>query len=186
MVSMEYFDIFKASEVKYDNQTVKLIAVKDIPEIELAGETIGPIDENSYIEVKNWIADKFIENGLAKFASEEERLNIINLQKSQVKENMQSPRRFSTLPENFYPKLRKFLRRLKERTESDPMKIYELQKANKLAADIVSSRLSKILILSSAHEEDENLLKNLSPEERVLYDKLHQTVNMWRELAFKY
>ena len=183
---MEYSNLFKDSDVNYDNQTVKLIALKDISKMELAGEEIGPFEENNYMEVKNWIADGFIKAGLAKLASDVERLNITELQKAQVKESMQSPRRFSTLPENFYPKLRKFLKELKEKPDSDPVKMNELKKASKLSADIISSRLGKILILSSAEERDENLLKNLTLEERVLYSTLHRTVNTWRELAVKY
>lgn len=182
---MDFSNFFKMFDIKYENQNVKLIVLKNIPEMEVAGEEIGSVEESSYIEVKNWIADELMKTGMAKLASDEERLSVIEIQKAQVKETMQSPRRFSTLPEDFYPKLRKFLKELKSKAHSDPVKMQELQKVHKLVTDIVSSRLGKILILSSAQEKDENLLRNLTPEERILYDTLNKTVNAWRELALK-
>ncbi|RJX15776.1 DNA replication complex GINS family protein [Candidatus Bathyarchaeota archaeon] len=177
---------FKFFDYKFDHQKVKLVALRSIPKISLAGEEIGPVEENEYFEVKNWIADELVKNGYAKIVAEGERLSLIDVQKAQVVEAIQSPRHLSILPENFYPKLRKLLKELEEKSQKDPTKKLEFQKIVQLAMDIVTSRLNKILILASAREKDENLLKNLTLEERALYEKLYQTVNEWRNLILKY
>ena len=177
---------FKFFDYKFDHQKVKLVALRSIPKIILAGEEIGPVEENEYFEVKNWIADELVKNGYAKIVAEEERLSLIDVQKAQVVEAIQSPRHLSILPENFYPKLRKLLKELEEKSQKDSTKKLEFQKIVQLAMDIVTSRLNKILILASAREKDENLLKNLTLEERALYEKLYQTVNEWRNLILKY
>ena len=181
MLNLNFHNIFKRYEIKYSHQNTRLTAIKDIPAMEIAGEKIDSVEENSFLEVKNWIADELVQTGLAKFDADKEKLNMIELQKTQVKESMQSPRRFSTLPENFYPKTRKFLKELSSEANNDPVKMQMLQKSKKLIADIVSSRQGKILILSSSLGKDENLLTNLSPEERSLYKTLHETVNTWRD-----
>ena len=178
---MNFHNIIKKYEIKYSHQNTRLIAIKDISKMEIAGEKIDSVEENNFLEVKNWIADELIKIGLAKLDSDKEKLNMVELQKTQVKESMQSPRRFSTLPENFYPKTRKFLKELRSEANNDPVKMQILQKSKKLITDIVSSRQGKILILSSALEKDGNLLLNLSPEERSLYNTLHETVNTWRD-----
>ena len=50
---------------------------------------------------------------------------------------------------------------------------------------IITSRLNKILILSSVKEKNESLIKNLTPEERILYEELYKIVNEWRNLALE-
>lgn len=176
---------FKTSNFKFDHQKVRLVALRAIPKISLAGEELGPIEENEYFEVQGWIADELIRNGYAKPANEEEKLTIVDIQKAQIVEAIQSPRNLSILPKDFYPKLRKFLKELEEKSRNDPTKKIELQKVFQIATDIVTSRVNKILILSSIRERDESLLKNLTLEERVLYEKLYQTVNEWRNSLFK-
>ncbi len=176
---------FKTSDFKFNHQKVKLVALRAIPKISLAGEEFGPIEEDEYFEVKSWIADELIKNGYAKLVDEEEKLTMVDIQKAQIVEAIQSPRNLSILPKNFYPRLRKFLKELEEKSLHDPAKKIEFQKAFQIATDIVTSRINKILILSSVRERDENLLKNLTLEERILYEKLYQTVNEWRNSLFK-
>ena len=178
-------NVFKTSDFKFSHQKVKLVATRTIPKISLAGEEFGPVEEDEYFEVRGWVADELIKNGYAKIVDEEEKLRIVDIQKAQVVEAIQSPRSLSILPKNFYPKLRKLLKELEEKSLSNPEKKAEFQKAVQIATDIVTSRINKILILSSVREKDENLLKNLTLEERILYEKLYQTVNEWRNSLFK-
>jgi len=95
---------------------------------------------------------------------------------------MQTSRRLSKLPEDFYPKLEKLLREL-EKNVSNPAKAAELEKVKQLATDIITSRVNKILMLSSSQEHAEAALRNLSPEEMVMYKRIHEAVNEWRNKA---
>jgi len=176
----------EVSEVKFDHQTVRLVAVKSIPRLRVTGEEIGPIEENTVFEAKQWVSEELIKSGYARLADEGEKLTIIGIQKAQIKETIQSSRRLSSLPEDFYPKLRRLLRDLKNQSASEPDKAADFQKASQLATDIITSRLNKILLISSVQEADENTLRSMTVEEKSLYNNLHRVVNEWRILALKF
>jgi len=59
-------------------------------------------------------------------------------------------------------------------------KIVELEKTRHLARDIVNSRLRKIISIASAPAQTEQILKNLTGEERFLYGRLYRFINEWR------
>jgi hypothetical protein len=173
-------------EAKFNHRSVRLVAVKSIPKLHVAGEDIGPIEENTLFEAKQWVSEELVKSGDARLADNREQLTIVDIQKAQIKETIQSSRRLSSLPENFYPKLRHFLSDLKSRSTSEPGKADEFQKASQLATDIVTSRLNKILLISSVQEKDENTLRNMTVEEMSLYDSLHRLVNEWRIIALRF
>jgi len=176
-------NVIKTSECRFDHQNVRLMALKSIPKLDVAGEEIGPVEKNQAFDVKNWIADELLQSGVARLADEAARLNLVEVQKTQIKEIMQTSHRFSKLPEGFYPKLGKLLRELKEESVSNSAKAVELEKIKQLATDIITSRVNKILMLSSSQEHAEVSLSILPPEEVVLYKRIHEAVNEWRNKA---
>jgi DNA replication initiation complex subunit (GINS family) len=97
----------------------------------------------------------------------------------QWKEGVQIPGQISELPEDFYPKLRRFLSDLKDQA-SKPEKYHEHFKAKQLARDIVNSRLKKIVALSSAPSQTEQVLKKLSSEEKILFEQLVKIISQWK------
>jgi len=90
------------------------------------------------------------------------------------------------LPENFYPKLRRYLKELKETASKKPEKMREYEKVIQLTRDIVNSRLKKIVSLASAPAQTEQILRNLTEEERFLYDRLYKLISEWRTQIIEY
>ncbi len=85
----------------------------------------------------------------------------------------------SELPEDFYPKLRRYLNDTKkEATQLEKMQEYE--KSKQLACDIVNSRLRKIIALSSGPTQTEQITKRMATEERLIYDQLGKLITNWR------
>jgi len=177
---------FKISDIKFENSRVRLIAIKSIPKISIGDEQLGPVDENKYFEARYWVAEELVKNGFAKIVSGEDKLEMVDIQKAQIVETIQSPRHVASLPKNFYARLRKFLKNLRNESLSNPDKKAEFQKALQLAMDIVTSRINKILILSSIREKDESILKNLTFEERFLFERVYEEVNRWRNSVFDF
>jgi DNA replication initiation complex subunit (GINS family) len=87
----------------------------------------------------------------------------------------------STLPENFYPKLRRYLNRLRENALKNPDKMQEYMKANQLARDIINNRVKKIVSLASIPTPTNQFIKNLTAEELALFEQLHQIISSWRD-----
>ena len=112
-------------------------------------------------------------------------MELARLAKIQWKERVQSSRRMSKLPENFYPKLRRYFQALELAIARKPDKTLEREKANQLAQDIINSRVKKIVSLASAPTQTQQTLNDLTKEERLLYDEIHNLVDEWRIHALK-
>ena len=172
-------------DFRFENSQVKVIANRNYPEMKLAGISVGPFQEGNEYEVHYWIAKELVDAGIVHFR-EEDNLDATKLYKIQWKERVQVAGQISELPEDFYPKLRRYLAQLKREVARQPEKIQEYQKAKHLADDIVNSRLKKIVALSSGPSQGEQILGKLTVEERLIYMQLGRTVALWRNQILKH
>lgn len=158
---------------------VKIVANRNCPEIKLAGLTVGPFDEGNEYEVYFWIAKELANAGMVHFR-EDDILDATKLFKVQWREGVQIPGQISDLPEDFYPKLRRHLSTLKNEISKQPEKINEYERTKHLAKDIVNSRLKKIVSLSTAPGQSDQVLKKFSNEEKILYEQLTKIISEWK------
>ena len=163
----------------YENSLVRIVANRNCPEIKLAGLTVGPFDEGNEYEVYFWVAKGLAEAGMAHFR-EDDILDATKLFKVQWRESVQIPGQISELPDDFYPKLRRYLAALKHEA-TQPEKINEYQKTQHLAKDVVNSRMKKIIALSAAPKQGEQVLKKFSSEEKILYEQLVKIISEWKD-----
>jgi len=163
----------------FENSLVKIVANRNCPEIKLAGLTVGPFDEGNEYEVYFWVAKELANAGMVHFR-EDDVLDATKLFKVQWKEGVQIPGQISELPEDFYPKLRRYLATIKEEISKQPEKINEYEKTKHLAKDIVNSRLKKIVSLSAGPSQTDQVLKKLTSEEKILYDQLVKLISRWK------
>jgi len=166
-------------DFSFEHSLVKIIANRNCPEIKLAGLNIGPFEEGNEYEVMYWIAQELEKAGIARFR-EDERLDSTKLYKIQWTERVQTAGQIYKLPENFYPKIRRYLMELKEEASKAPEKLREYEKSGHLTQDIVNSRLKKIVSLASAPPQTEQTLKNFTSEERFLYEQLNKLIHEWK------
>ena len=155
----------------FGNTPVKIVVNRNCPEIELAGLKVGPFQEGKEYEVRFWIARELEKAGIARFR-EEELLDLVKLNKIHWKERVQSAQQISSLSEGFYPRLRRYLADIKRVAVKKPEKMRDYQKARSLSRDIINLRLKKIVSLASAPAQTDQILKNLTKEERVVYKYL--------------
>ncbi|MCW4025833.1 MAG: hypothetical protein NWF01_12515 [Candidatus Bathyarchaeota archaeon] len=163
----------------FENSLVKIVANRNCPEIKLAGLKVGPFDEGNDYEVYFWVAKELANAGMVHFR-EEDILDTTKLFKAQWKEGVQIPGQISELPENFYPKLRRFISDLKEQASKESEKYQEYDRARQLARDIVNSRLKKLVALSAAPTQSEQVLKKFTSEERIIYEQLVKIISEWK------
>jgi len=162
----------------YENSYTTVVANRNFAEMKLAGLNVGPFDEGNEYQVYYWVAKELQTAGIVHFR-EEEALDAGKLYKVQWKEGVQIPGMISELPEDFYPKLRRYLA-FAEAEAVQPEKIQEYHKAKALAKDIINSRLKKIVALSSASAQSDQVLKKLTPEEKIIYDQLGSIISTWK------
>ncbi len=163
----------------YENSMVKIVANRNCPEIKLAGLTVGPFDEGNEYEVYFWVAKELAKAGMVHFR-EDDVLDSTKLFKVQWKEGVQIPGQISDVPDDFYPKLRRFLSDLKQQASKQSEKYQEYDRAKQLARDIVNSRLKKIVALSSAPTQSDQVLKKLTTEEKVMFEQLVKIISEWK------
>jgi len=170
--------IIEDVEILFENSRAKMVAKRPCPEIEVAGEKMGAFEEGEEFQTKFWVGCVLSELGLADF-QDENLLDLVKLHKLYWKESIQNGKRLSSLPEFFYPKLRRFLLDLKERSRDDPNLTIEYGKARRLAQDILSCRLKKIVGLSAAPAQTGDVLESMTSEERDLYERLSKVIRDW-------
>ena len=169
----------------FENSLVKVIANRNCPEIKLAGLNVGPFEEGNEYEIQYWIASELQNFGIARLR-EEEILDSAKIYKIQWKERAQTVGQVSKLPEDFYPKVRRFLAESKREIAKQPEKMREYEKIRQLVCDIVNSRLKKIVSLAAAPAQTEQVLRVFTGEERLLYEKLYSIISGWRARILEY
>lgn len=169
----------------FENSHVRIVANRNFPEVKLAGLSIGPFEEGNEYEIPYWVATQ-LEKSEAITFREEEKMDSAAIYKIQWKERVQAAGKISTLLDNFYPKLRRYLAELKEEIARQPEKMREYEKTRHLALDIVNSRLKKIVSLASAPAQTEQVLKNFTHEEKFIYEQLYKFINEWRVQILEY
>lgn len=170
----------KTLDFAFENLPVRVIANRNCPEIKLVGLNVGPFEEGNAYEVPFWIAQELEKAGVARF-HEEELLDAKKIYKIQWMERVQTPSQISKLPENFYPKLRRYLAELKSASVKSPEKMREYEKSRQVIRDMINARIKKIVSLATANfGQTEQILKNLTCEERLIYERLRKLIHDWK------
>jgi hypothetical protein len=172
-------------DFSFEHSPVKVVANRNCPEIKLAGLNLGPFEEGNEYELQFWVAKELEKAGIARFR-EEQRLDAAAVYKIQWTERVQTSGQVSRLPENFYPKLRRYLKELKAESTKNPEKMREYEKITGSIRDVVNARLKKLVSIASASAQTEQVLKNFTSEERLLYDQLHKFIHKWRTRILEY
>jgi hypothetical protein len=169
----------------FENTLVKIVANRNSPAINIPGTKIGPFTEGKEYEVKLWVATELKKAGIAHIRMEEP-LDLMMLNKIHWKERVQTSQRLISLPEEFYPKLRRCLRELNKEAIKKPEKRADYEKAKNLSEDITRMRLKKIVALaSSGRDQAGQILRSLTKEEKYVYECLHKIISEWKTEILK-
>jgi len=183
-LSAEPLTSIRDADFIFKNTPVKIMVNRNCPEIELAGLKVGPFQEGKEYEVRFWIAQELKRAGIARFR-EEESLDLMKLNKIHWKERVQASQQVAYLPEEVYPRLRRYLADLKSGAIKKPETMRDSEKARRLSRDIINLRLKKIVSLASSPAQPRQILGNLTKEERALYDHLYEKISKWRTEILK-
>ncbi len=167
-------------DFEFENTPTPVVAVKHVPEIEIAGTVVGSYDKGKEFKVKYWIARELIKSGFVRFL-EGYPMDLVSLNKIQWKEPIQPGMRLSTVPKHFYPRLRRFLVLLEEKAVKDVSSSEKYAKAKRLSQDIVECRLKKLVNLAAFPVQTDTVLQTMSLEERILYDAVYSLVSKWKK-----
>ncbi|MCS7364588.1 MAG: DNA replication complex GINS family protein [archaeon GB-1867-035] len=171
--------IIKASHINYDTSPIRAVVKEARPSIEVAGNRIDLSSIGFEIQIPRWIALKLMELGVVDLKVTEE-LSLRELLRVMWKESREI--NLTVIDPHFYPKLRAYLKRLRERCKKEPLPelIQELHKVETTARDIISCRLQKIIQAALSEALPPNVLEAMTIEEKNLLIEVSQIVEKWK------
>ena len=172
--------IVDAVDTEYENASVKLVFLRDLPETRIGDRVLGPWRSGQELELPFWLASHIVGQGYARFRDEDQ-LSLNNLSTIHYRETLPASRQLPPLQPSFYFQLRRLIRGLKEHEGRDRIKARELDRALALARDIVNIRVKKIASIAASVERTNELMSNLTSEERILYEAVRQNVDSWKK-----
>lgn len=167
------------TELDMDSSPVKVRILHDSPELFFSGEKLGPLKEGDELELPRWMAQELAESKLARIL-ERETLDMPALAKIHWRECIPSSREIPQMDYDFYYRLRRLLRDLREESDRGPTGRVTLEKAESQFKDILNCRIRKIMYLAAAPPQSDAVLQKMAAEERALYNHLSTIVNEWK------
>jgi hypothetical protein len=155
--------------------TVKMRS--SVENLDVGDFRIEQLSEGESIELPRWVADELIGQGLAEAAEGPFENEIF---RTLSKEKMMGPLQLSTLPGDFYVKMRRRLGQLSAGVADGKMKKEELERLRAVCYDLVGIRLSKLLSLSSSSTSASSLADKLTPEESTFFAVSQSLSKEWK------
>ncbi len=168
------------SDFDFENRMVRVTIVRDCAAFSAIGKNWGPFSEGQETELPYWVAEELLIARVAR-PKDEDRFDLTTLSKAHWRETIPTSRQVPGLEPGFYPKLRRLLSDLRAQSRSDPTKGRDYEKAVNLSKDIVNCRIRKLVSLSAAPPATQDVISNLTGEERVLYENLNKVLLEWRK-----
>lgn len=166
-------------EFEFLNSKVRVEAERDYEAIELPGLRIGPLSRGERYTMPLWVAEELEKKGIIKMVERPE-LKDEDFIRYHKRETGLSGGPFE-LPSDFYPRLRRLIKKLEEEARRDPSLLPNLDRLRARAQDIVNARLKKIVSLASSVARSPMTRKYLTPEEEVIFDLIGDLTDTWRE-----
>jgi hypothetical protein len=163
--------LLRRFDVEFLNTLVRVIALRNSPEIVLVGLIVGPFREGEIYNLYYWIAENLEKEGILKIG-EEKVLTLEQLEKLRFLQSTQKGGALLPLPSMFYPMAKRLVIRLSESTE--PTNIRKGERAAKSIQDLVNLRLA--IIVRGALSGLAKPAANQTPEEESLYWELHRSI----------
>ncbi|MGQ9722339.1 MAG: hypothetical protein ACUVXA_13565 [Candidatus Jordarchaeum sp.] len=154
---------------KFEHIPVKVMVIRDYPKIEVGGRTLGPFVEGREMTLKLWEAAELVQHKIVKYR-EEIKFDFSELHKQSWAETSKS--QLQQIDPNFYLKLKMYY--------MDPeIEESEKEKVEGMVMDLMSQRLSKILKIALKGGSRSEMVKNMTEEEKWLYDRLSNLIRSW-------
>lgn len=145
--------------------------------LEVGDYPVGALGEGESPELPRWVADELVGLNLAE--SPEEPFEVEML-KALSREKMMGPMQLSSLPEDFYLRMRRRVSALSNLVSEGKAKKEDVDRVRSGCYDLVGIRLSKLLMLSSSATPSSSLDGRLTPEETAFFSVSQSLSKEWR------
>ncbi len=154
---------------RFENSPVKVVVIRDHPKIEIGPRNLGPFVEGRELTLKLWEAAELVQYGVVKYR-EEIKFDLSELYKQSWAEANKT--QLQQIEPTFYLKLKMYY----TDTSVDDS---EKEKVEGMVTDLMSQRLSKIMKIALKGGRRSEMVKNMTEEEKWLYDRLNNLIRSW-------
>ena len=175
--------MFRRLVHEFEEQEVDLISSADHPEISLVGIKIGPLVVNKPFKAKVWVANYLVAHGLARFSQKDFLMESREILKNTVREG--KSKTLGDVSPDFYLKAFLKLSELKIRAEMEgKVGIHRKKKLEDILLEFLEKRAHKVAEIAVKGKEagKEPLLKNMSLEEKWLFEKIRFIIDSWKKI----
>ena len=138
---------------------------------------IEKLTQGESVELPRWVADELVGQGIAETTEAPFENEIFS---ALSKEKMMGPLQLSTLPHDFYVRMRRRLGALGAAVAEGKAKREEFERLRAVCYDLVGIRLSKLLSLSSSSAPASTLGERLTPEESEFFALSQALSKEWK------
>jgi len=170
-------ELFEQREREFMLAKTKVKMRASVENIDAGDYGIESLSEGQTAELPRWVAEELVGLNLAEASDEPFETEVY---RALSKEKMMGPLQLSTLPENFYIRMRRRVGYLEGAADEGRVKREEFEKLRAVCYDLVGMRLSKLLSLSSSSAKASDLGDRLTPEERAFFGQAQSFSVSWK------
>jgi len=159
----------KEIELEYLNAYCKVVLLKDVPRLEVAGTIMENLKQGNVLQLRRWAAEKLVEAGVAKRAELMVDLNYLSQLLWKEKNNVTE---LQEIPKYFYMDAKRLI---EETSKASKEKADEVRRR---LMDIISLRLLKLFSYAAKRIRPATI-NRMTPEESVLFELIVGLVNEW-------
>ena len=157
--------------------TTRVKMNSSVENLEVGDFTIAKLESGETAELPRWVAEELV---ASKLADDVEPPFEAEMFRALSKEKMMGPLQLSTLPEDFYPRMKRRLSFLGAALSEGRVKKEDLESFRAGGYDLIGIRLSKLLALSSSASQGSSLAERLTPEEETFFTVSQSLSREWR------
>jgi hypothetical protein len=164
-------------EREYMLGTARAKMKSSVENLDVGDFHIERLGEGETVELPRWVADELVAQGMAETADSPFENEIFN---ALSKEKMMGPLQLSTLPAEFYVRMRRRLGSLSAGVAEGKSRREDYERLRAVCYDLVGIRLSKLLSLSSSSTPASSLEQKLTPEESAFFALSQSLSKEWK------
>lgn len=158
---------------------VKVLVKKPLQAMDIGSFRLPEASEGTVLDLPRWVANILQSTGSVEL--QEDGIDA-ELFRAVTRERIHSNLQLNPIREDFYLRLREYLHIIHQSAENDSNARQEYDRALISAHDLITMRIGKILQLSALSSIPSDLFTKITPEERMLFEKVRELVNEWRRI----
>jgi len=176
-VSPQVKELLDRREREYLLGIAKTKMRSSVENLEVGDFHIEKLSEGETVELPRWVADELVGQGMAESADTPFENDVFS---ALSREKMMGPLQLSTLPSNFYVRMRRRIGALGAKVAEGRARKEELEHLRAVCYDLVGIRLSKLLALSSSSTPASSMADKLTPEESAFFAISQSLSKEWK------